>query len=184
MGASRGRLRSERERHRAAARQQAAIASVRGRATTGRAQSSTIGRSGAAVVTRPVRHRYGAVTSCGLGCRAPAQAAVPKSTFGAVRYRAFVLDRELRLHVEPEHHRREVGRERAHRGVVVLHRLDVAVARDRDAVLGAFELRLQVAELRVRLEVRIFLGDGSRRESAPVSWSCASMEFLERLPDR
>ena len=47
-----------------------------------------------------------------------------------------------------EHLRRQVGRELAHRDVVVLHRLDVALARDGDAVLGALELRLQIAEVR------------------------------------
>src|SRR5216683_7258958 len=55
-----------------------------------------------------------------------------------------VLDREVRLDVHLEQHGREVGRERAHRGVEFLHRLDIAVARHRDAVLRALELRLQV----------------------------------------
>ena len=41
---------------------------------------------------------------------------------------------------------RLVGNERISH-VVVLHRLDVAVARNRDAIFGALELRLQVAEI-------------------------------------
>src|SRR6202158_1758453 len=55
----------------------------------------------------------------------------------------FVFDREVRLLLIAERHRREVGRERADRDVVVLHRLDVAVARHRDAVFGAFRMRHQ-----------------------------------------
>src|SRR5256885_3114347 len=66
----------------------------------------------------------------------------------------FVLDAEARLHQVAEQHRREVDRELAYEHVVFLHRLDVAVTGDRDAVLRAFELRLQVAEVRVRLELR------------------------------
>src|SRR6201991_1183905 len=60
-----------------------------------------------------------------------------------------VLDREVRLLLVAEHHRRQVVGERAYRDVIVLHRLDVAVARHRDAVLGAFQLRHQIAEQRV-----------------------------------
>src|ERR1700704_2024769 len=71
----------------------------------------------------------------------------------------FVFDAEARLHLVAERHRREVDRELAYEHVVFLYGFYVAVARDRDAVLGAFELRLQVAEVRVRLELRIILGD-------------------------
>src|SRR5206468_4500272 len=56
----------------------------------------------------------------------------------------FVLHREIRLHRIAEHHRRQVGREAAREHVVFGHRLDVAVARDGDAVLGAFELHPQI----------------------------------------
>ena len=44
-------------------------------------------------------------------------------------------------------------------GVVGLHRLDVVAPRDRDAVLGAFELRLQREEVLVRFQVRIVFAD-------------------------
>src|SRR5947209_5085419 len=71
----------------------------------------------------------------------------------------FVFDAEARFDLVAEQHRREVDRELADEHVVFLYGLYVAVARDRDAVLGAFELRLQVAEIRVRLELRIILGD-------------------------
>ena len=47
----------------------------------------------------------------------------------------------------------------AHRDVVALHRLDVAVARHGDAILGAFDLRLQIAEVLIRLQLRVVLGD-------------------------
>src|SRR3954471_19596181 len=42
-----------------------------------------------------------------------------------------VLDREIRLFLVAEHHRGQVGRERADGHVIVLHRLDIAVARYR-----------------------------------------------------
>src|SRR5262249_24305875 len=60
------------------------------------------------------------------------------------RNRFLVFDREIRLGLVAEHHRSEILREAAHVGVVVLNRRDVAIARDGDAVLGAFELRLQI----------------------------------------
>src|SRR5262245_31886990 len=45
-----------------------------------------------------------------------------------------VLDREVRLLLVAEHHRRQIVREGADADVIVLHRLDVAVARHGDAV--------------------------------------------------
>src|SRR5882724_8708853 len=72
--------------------------------------------------------------------------------------RLLVLDRELRLRLEAEEHRGEVVREGAHQRVELLHRLDVALTRDGDAILGALELRLQVAEVLVGLELRVILG--------------------------
>src|SRR5450756_1217681 len=54
-----------------------------------------------------------------------------------------VVDREIRLLFITERHRGQVIREGANPDVIVLYRLDVAVARHRDAVLGAFELRHQ-----------------------------------------
>src|SRR4051794_9950219 len=59
-----------------------------------------------------------------------------------------VLYRKIRLFLVAEHHRGEVGRERADGDVIVQHGLDVAVARHRDAVLGAFQLRHQIAKQR------------------------------------
>src|SRR5882672_10182032 len=67
----------------------------------------------------------------------------------------FVLHREGRLRLEAEHHGGQVARKRAHRDVVFLYRLDIAVARHRDAVFRALELRLQVAEQRIGLELRV-----------------------------
>src|SRR5579871_1592706 len=62
-----------------------------------------------------------------------------------------VLDRELRLFLDAENHRRQVGRKGAHRDVELLRRADETVARHRDAVLGAFELRLQLTEVGVEI---------------------------------
>src|SRR5579864_4532790 len=70
-----------------------------------------------------------------------------------------VGDREIRLHRETEHLGGEIHRERAHGDVVVLHRLNVAVASHGDAVLRAFELRLQIGESLVGLQLRVVLGE-------------------------
>src|SRR5204863_4051246 len=79
----------------------------------------------------------------------------------------FVLDTEARLHRVAEQHRRQVDRKLAYEHVVFLYGLYVAIARDGNAVLRALELRLQVAEVRVRLELGIILGDEQEpRESA------------------
>src|SRR4051812_11689848 len=67
----------------------------------------------------------------------------------------FVFHREARLGFVVEDHRRDVAREAAREHVVLLHRLDVAVARDRDAVFRPFELHAQIAERLVGLQRRI-----------------------------
>src|ERR1051326_4753308 len=63
----------------------------------------------------------------------------------------------LHLGVGIEPGRDPAARDRAERGVIGLHPVDVVLARDRDAVLGALELRLQRQEILVRLQVRIIL---------------------------
>jgi len=88
-----------------------------------------------------------------------------KSTL-ALGDRLFVLHREVGLLLVAEEHRVRLGGELAREDVVVLHRLDVAVPRRGDAVLGALELRLQVAEVGVALELRVVLDTTIRRESA------------------
>ena len=123
----------------------------------------------------PQPRRLGRARSASAGARArrsrPSAAWRSRASFSTVK---------LRLHLVAEHHRGEVDRELAHRHVVVLHRLDVAVARHGDAVLGALELRLQVAEVLVGLELRVVLGDHQqpRQRAAPCSpcavWNCLS----------
>ena len=93
--------------------------------------------------------------------------------------RLLVVDREVGLDVHLEQHRRQVGRERTHGGVELLHRLDVAVARDGDAVLGAFELRLQVAEVLVGLEVRIVFGDDQQPRQRRLQLTLRRLELGE-----
>src|SRR5258705_535144 len=87
-----------------------------------------------------------------------------------------VLDGEVGFGLVAEHHRRQVDRELADEHVVFLHRFDVAVARHRDAIFRAFELRLQVAEIRIRLELRIVLGD---HEQARERVAHRALRFLE-----
>src|SRR5690606_19382266 len=65
--------------------------------------------------------------------------------------------------------------------VVLGHGLDIALARDRDAVLGAFDLRLQVAELRARLELRIALGHDQEARERTAELLLRLIELLEAL---
>src|SRR5258708_3305313 len=74
------------------------------------------------------------------------------------RYFLFVLDREVRFLFVTECHRGQIGRERTHRHIVFLHRLDIAIARHHDAVFGALELRHQIVKQRIGFELRIALG--------------------------
>src|SRR6185437_3005662 len=69
-----------------------------------------------------------------------------------------VVDGKIRLLLVAESHGGQIVREGADADIIVLHRLDVAVARHGDAVLGTFELRHQIAKQRVRFELRIILG--------------------------
>src|SRR5687767_4582624 len=64
---------------------------------------------------------------------------------------------EVRLLLEAAHARHQAGRKAAHRGVVCLRGLVVAPALDGDAVLRPFELRLQLEEVLVRLQLGIAL---------------------------
>src|SRR6266581_1968829 len=100
--------------------------------------------------------------------------------FRRLRDRLFVLYGELRLVLEAEQHGGEIARERAHRDVVLLHRLDVALARHRDAVLGALELRLEVAEVGVGLELRVALGDHQQPRQRRGQLALRGGELLER----
>ncbi len=82
-------------------------------------------------VTRPVRAAAtgdlrrdsgsaGRARAATASARDHVRASWPKSTLGGLRDRLLVLDREVRLGLVAEHHRREVGRERPHRDVVLL----------------------------------------------------------------
>src|SRR5690242_15955516 len=70
-----------------------------------------------------------------------------------------VVHAEVRLDLVAEHLGGHVVGEGADHRVVLLHRLHVAVARHGDAVLGAFQLRLQVLEQAVGLQLRIVFAD-------------------------
>src|SRR5512139_2566271 len=117
------------------------------------AQSSR--RKPDAICARNSRLIRRSVAGCGRRCRR-GRAEIDRGRPGDG---LLVFHREARLGLVAEHHRGEVGGEGTHRDVVCLDRGDVAVARDGDAVLGAFELRLQVAEQAVGLELRVVLGD-------------------------
>src|SRR6185369_9637117 len=74
----------------------------------------------------------------------------------------FVLHGEVRLGLVMERHRRQVGREAARQDVVLLHRLDVAVARHGDAVFRALELHAQLAETLVGFQIGIAFAHGQQ----------------------
>src|SRR6185369_5339031 len=94
---------------------------------------------------------------------------------------ALVLDGEIGLGLVAERHRGQVRGELTHRDVVLLDRLDVAVARDRDAVLRALELRLQIAEVGVRLELRIVFRDHQEPRKRARQLALRLLEALEGL---
>src|SRR5690606_7786177 len=60
-------------------------------------------------------------------------------------------------------------------------RVDVTIARDGDAVLRAFELSLKIAEIRVRLELRIALHDDQEPRQRTRELALRGLELLERL---
>ena len=64
-------------------------------------------------------------------------------------------------------------------GVVVLDRGDVVAPGDGDAVLGAFELRLQREEVLVRLQVGIVLDHRKQSCQRPAKLALRLLEFLE-----
>ena len=74
--------------------------------------------------------------------------------------------------------RPEDRREGAQREVVIAHGVDVVAAGHRDAVLGAFQLRLQGEEVLVGLQVGIVLDDS---EQARQRAGEAGLAFLEGL---
>src|SRR5262249_7533834 len=92
-------------------------------------------------------------------------------------------DREFRhrLAARVERLRPEHARNGAQLGVVDAHRLDVVAPRHRDAVLGAFELRLQGEEVLVRLELGIALADREQAAERAGELRLCVLEFLERI---
>src|SRR5882672_2474784 len=95
--------------------------------------------------------------------------------------RLLVFDRELRLVLVTEHHRREIDRELPHQRVVVLHRLDVAIAGDADAVFRAFELGAQILEARIGLERWIVFADNQQARQRRGHFALRLRKFLQRL---
>ena len=93
--------------------------------------------------------------------------------------RRLVLDREVGFHVHLEDHRGQIGRELPDRRVELLDALDVAVARHRDPVLGALELRGEIAEQRVRLELRVVLRHDEKARQRALQLALGLDEFLE-----
>ena len=69
-------------------------------------------------------------------------------------------------------------------GIVGPHRLDVVAPRHGDAVLSAFELRLQRQEVLVRLEVGIVLADGDQSAERAARAGSARPGTASAFPDR
>src|ERR1700683_5381291 len=67
------------------------------------------------------------------------------------------------------------------RSVVVLHGENVIAARDRDAIFGAFELRLQREKILIRLEVWIGLGYREQAAQRAADGSLVLLELMKGL---
>src|SRR6202012_4057546 len=91
-----------------------------------------------------------------------------------------IVDREIGLFLVSEGHRGQVGRERADRDVIILHRLNVAVACHGDAVLRALELRHQVTKQRIGFELRIILADDQEPRQRTAQFDLGLLEFRKR----
>jgi hypothetical protein len=85
------------------------------------------------------------------------------------------------LHLVAEDLRGHIVREGADHPVVCLHRLHVAVACHGDAVLGAFQLRLQVLEQAVGLQLRIVLADHHQPRQRIAQLALRGLELLQLL---
>src|SRR5437867_7271339 len=113
------------------------------------------GTGSTSCASAPVAHSSAAMTKASARARKFTEALLRRRLVEAHRRRpgdlGFVLHREVGLGLVAEHHRGEIGREAARQYVVLGHRLDVAVARHGDAVLGALELHAQVTEALIRL---------------------------------
>src|SRR6218665_1574152 len=126
-----------------------------------RASRCSQGRACRAVVSRLERGPMGQGATVSTGAAGPASLRGRRVAAGGRRGRdpGLVLHREAGLDLVAEDLGGDVVREAARQRVVGGHVLDVAVARDGDAVLRAFELHAQVLEALVGLQVRVVLGD-------------------------
>src|SRR5436190_19335875 len=84
------------------------------------------------------------------------------------RRRRFLIRREGRARVKVQDVLcGDIGRKIAHRFVVFRNFLDIALARDGDAIFGALELRLEITIILIRLQLRVTLySDEKPRERA------------------
>src|SRR5271166_1035068 len=144
----------------------------------------------AASTTRPVSGGKFAAAKA-----APIQSAATKAA-SRVRHTASIrlelhLGRGLRLGLRSERDQRlrgaknrrrpKNGRKRPERRVEILRCRYVVPARDCDAVLGAFELRLQSQEILVRFEVRIVLADGEEATKGARQRGLRLLQLLDLL---
>lgn len=90
-----------------------------------------------------------------------------------------VFNLEVRLHLEAAKTAEDVRGERAQADVVLLDRLDVAVASNRDAVLGAFELDPEVTKALIGLQVRVSLGNDHETCECSAEFALSRLEALE-----
>ncbi|KAG0946479.1 hypothetical protein G6F31_014320 [Rhizopus arrhizus] len=120
-------------------------------------------------------HRSVARLRCRLLLRRVAE--IDRRRAGDLR---FVVHGEVRLGLVAEDLGGDHLRERADVGVVVLHLLDVTATCDGDPVLGTFQLRLQVAEVLVGLQLRIVFGDHQQPRQRAAQFALGLLELLER----
>src|SRR5690606_24027574 len=87
---------------------------------------------------------------------------------------------EVRLRMEAEDAGEEDGRESPDGGVIFLGHLIEPASFHRDAVLSTFQLDLQIAETRARLEIRVVLGNDEQPLQRAAEFSLCFLEFPER----
>src|SRR6202023_4330631 len=71
------------------------------------------------------------------------------------------------------------ARERPQAGIIGPDRLDIIAPRDGDAVLGAFELRLQCEKVLVRFQIGIVFADREEPAERPGQLRLSILELLE-----
>ena len=91
-----------------------------------------------------------------------------------------VVDREVGLFLVAENRCGDVFRECPDSYVVVLHRLDIAIARHRDAIFRAFKLRDEIAEQRIGFKLRVVFRHHQQTRQSTRQFRLGGLKLLHR----